>query len=151
MHVPHAGGVAAVDFEGIATAEHEMARVEAQADERGIGSPHQLVDFPRRFDEPGAVRMEDGAKACRVADRTRDRLASAREGLPRLVWQTVVANDASGARRPRAIGAAIVGQHHERRLAGGGQQTCRSHGRVDARRVSGRIGEPHRHESAEHA
>ena len=73
VHVPDAGGVAAVDLERIAAAEHEMAGVEAQADERGIGSLHQLVDFPRRFDEAGAVRMEDGAKAGRVAHRTRDR------------------------------------------------------------------------------
>ena len=56
----------------IAAAVHQMARIEAEPQERRRGSRQQRVDFTRRLDVPGAVMVEHRPQAGGIPHRVRD-------------------------------------------------------------------------------
>src|SRR6185369_6510425 len=64
VDVPDAVLELTVSLEGVAaTTETIVARVKAKADQIGIGGLHQVRDFPRRLDKPGAMMMEHAAQS----------------------------------------------------------------------------------------
>ncbi len=129
-----------------------MARIQAQADERGIGACEKRVDLLRRLDEARAVMVKHGAESGLVADRARDAIDAAGCRIPLRVREAQAWVDTARRAGALGIGRRLVGQDDDGRRFGGdsGKQPRGRYGALEALVVRPRIDQSSRDERADH-
>ena len=155
MNVPDTRGEAGETRCRLAATICEMAGVEAEADDVGVGQVQETGDLGRRLNPARAVRMEHGAQSGRVADGTRDPLRACGKVRPVRVGQRQLRRDPPGVLLARWLNTAIVGQDEYRRHGVGrrvyrGEQFGGAYGLVLTRPVRRLFSQADGHERADH-